>query len=261
MPPFHLSFLLDNFLILSCKTCFFGFPFWLPLCAFFCVLGRSAKAPVQAYVQHCLWVALGNLFGAISDPQLVASSPRPRCMLNEQSWAHSWLLPAQGLQEGQLNSQSTQSSTFACRLSARLNHRKSWLYSSTGVKLHRVWWKGFMHVGLLLPPRLMLHSVECSGQERWLLQHEEWMSTVILAADPSARSTNPRLSIHGSNMLCPPSARGQHMWLQTKFCALAFEEGVWISSLLSLFERNCAAFHSQMLCDSRTLGLGAQIGV
>ena len=77
LSPFHLGLLLENSLVLSFGVCFFVFPFWLPLCVCFCVLDKSAKTLVQTYVRCCLWLALGNLFGAISDPQHVAPSAGP----------------------------------------------------------------------------------------------------------------------------------------------------------------------------------------
>ena len=74
------SVLLENFLVLSFGACFFVFAFWPPLCISFYVLGRPAKILGQTFVIHCLRLALGNLFGAIIDPQLLAPSAGPLCV-------------------------------------------------------------------------------------------------------------------------------------------------------------------------------------
>ena len=60
------------------------------------------------------------------------------CM-KDQATHQGWLLPPPGLRVGQQNSQTTQRSAFTYRLLVRLSHWKSlWLYSSAGLKLHRV---------------------------------------------------------------------------------------------------------------------------
>ena len=68
LPLFNLSLLMENSLVLSFGACFFVFPLWSPLCVCFYVLSGSAKTSLQVYIRHCMLLARGNLFGAISDP-------------------------------------------------------------------------------------------------------------------------------------------------------------------------------------------------
>ena len=61
--------------------------FCLPYCVSFYVLGRSAKTLLQTCVRHCMWLALSNLFGAISDPQPVAFNAGHLCVRREPGYA------------------------------------------------------------------------------------------------------------------------------------------------------------------------------
>ena len=112
---------------------------------------------------HSLWLPLLG-FGVCRKNQVVQQG---------------WLLPALGLGEGQLKSQSSQRSTFAWRLCFRLCLWNSLQpYSSVPrLKLHTVGWDGFLGVELLLPPRLLLQWVVCSrnmASALWgMTQHRE----------------------------------------------------------------------------------------
>ena len=77
------SFLLENSLALSFGVCFFVIPFWLILCICFYELDRSVNTLVQSFVRCCLWLALDNLFGAISYPLCMASSAEAICVQKE----------------------------------------------------------------------------------------------------------------------------------------------------------------------------------
>ena len=149
-----------------------SFTWCLFLCLHFYVLGISAKTLVQTYVQCFLWLALGNMFGTISNPQLVASSLWPGVFRKKQSVHQGWLLPAPGPGVCQLKSSVFQRSTLTCRLSVKLKHWNCLqVYSSAPwLKLQRVGWDGFLQVGLLLPLKLTLGG-ECSNWERCLLRN------------------------------------------------------------------------------------------
>ena len=79
----YLVIHLEDSLVLSSRVCFFVVPFWLPLFVCFYMFGRSAKMLVPASIRHYLWLALGNLFGAISYPQLLSPSSRSGGMQRE----------------------------------------------------------------------------------------------------------------------------------------------------------------------------------
>ena len=71
----------------------------LPILDVFCIcfyrlLGRSSKTLLYAFVRRWLWLALGNLFGAINYPQLLAPSAGPGCVQNERGCAPRLALPA-----------------------------------------------------------------------------------------------------------------------------------------------------------------------
>ena len=88
-----------------------------------------------------------------------------------------------------------------------------------------------------LPEKVVLLSMgNESAQESWQL---------FFSSLP--RANNPRLSSSISSPLCLPSAEAHGKWLQIKFCALALLEALYISSHLSLVDKNPAAFHSWML--------------
>ena len=104
LPPYHLA-LLENSLVLSFGVCFFVFPFCLLLCICFYVLGRSTNNLVWALVTSCLWLALVNLFGVISNPQHVAPSAGSVCVHKKQgcvSRPQGQLLSPWGPGEGRL---------------------------------------------------------------------------------------------------------------------------------------------------------------
>lgn len=63
-----------------------------------------------------------------------------------------------------------------------------------------------------------------------------------------SRAVNPRVSMHSSSPLHPPSARAQVWWLQTKFNILALKGGACVFRHLLLPDRISGSFHSQVLC-------------
>ena len=69
---------------------------------------------VQPNVKCWLWLALGNLFGATSDPQPVTTSSGPGCTRESPSCGHSHLLLALVLGADHQKSQGTQRYTFIC---------------------------------------------------------------------------------------------------------------------------------------------------
>ena len=89
---FSCSFIWGWFLCLPILT-----PF---LCICFYVLDRSAKALVQHFVRRCLEIALGNLFEAISNPQLVAPFGGCGCVQKEPGCASRLAFISIGLEQG-----------------------------------------------------------------------------------------------------------------------------------------------------------------
>ena len=214
---------------------------------FLYVLGRSA-GPGEHQFWRCLWLTLGTLFGAISNPQLVAPSAGPESVLKEPSCAASLAFTSTRAGLGrEIMFQSSQRSTFTCRLSVRLNHWNCLqLYSSAArLKLHRVEWEGFLKMVLLLYPRLMPHVEECSAQEIRFLQYGGWLSSEVLVADPSALFPEPpapdfaHMAVVCSALPLPaPRVSGY----KRNFVCWPFKR-LCITSCLCLVDRNHTALH------------------
>ena len=155
--------------------------FGCPPCVFFYILGRSQKLFLQSYVRHCLWLALGNVFGAIRDPQFVAPSAGTGCMQNEPDCTPSLAFISTGPRRGSAKVLNPQTSASTCRLSVMVNHRKCLQLYSSATGLGQA----------IASPRLILNGGECCPWARWLLKYWAWVSTRNLAADTSALSPEP----------------------------------------------------------------------
>lgn len=104
------------------------------------VLSLFRVTPVRA-ISDTACQTLGNLFGAISDSQLIATSAESECVQNTLSCA-ARLLSAPALRTGQQRSQNTQKSSSTFRLPVELSHWKTLrLYPSAKHKLHRTEWR------------------------------------------------------------------------------------------------------------------------
>lgn len=60
------------------------------------------------------------------------------------------------------------------------------------------------------------------------------------------RATNPRLSLHNSILIYPPSTRAQAEWLQMRFCTLVLQGSACISSRFYLPSGQISNCFSQM---------------
>ena len=153
---------------------------------------------VQTNKKNCLWLALGKLFGAISTPQLMAASAGPGytgrtnlCIKAGcyQHWAQGQVSKTQG---------NPTIFTSPYWLPIRFSHWKSlWMYSTVRCKHHRVGHEEVQRLGLLLSPKLIswCHMERSAPPKKdGVCDEGEWLSTEILAADPSALSPDPQNS-------------------------------------------------------------------
>ena len=87
------------------------------------------------------------------------------------------------------------------------------------------------------------------AQERWLLQYGEGFIREVLAADPSALSPEPPTpdSPHVSLVCSALTVLEPRVSGYKENFLLAREEAFYISSHLSLLDRNPTTFHTQMV--------------
>ena len=156
---------------------FFVFPFWLSLCVWFFVLGKLAKTLVQAYVSHCLWLSVGNVFGAIMIHRFsvlgwVLGERTKLC--TKASFYLQW---SQSVSE---KVSKHPESASACRLPVSPCHRKSLQLSiSAGLKFHTVGQEGFLRLRLLFPLSWCHLERSALPQKDSFCSVGGWLSTVI----------------------------------------------------------------------------------
>ena len=132
------------------------------------VLGIFRGKLVQNYIECSLWLALGNLFGVISDPQLMSASAGPGCMWKGQSCTPRPVFTSTrpGVESQSLKSIQRSPLPAGCLLDLVLERSSSCtpqqgLNSTVGVR-------GIPFSGATASPRLMLNGGECSDS-MWLL--------------------------------------------------------------------------------------------
>lgn len=211
-------------------------------------LGPFGGTLVQASVRCCLWLDLGSLFGAIRDPQLVAPSAGPGCVLKAPSCTPSPAFTSAWPVAAQQMSKSTERSTSTCRLPVRLSHWKNlWLYSWEEHKLHRVGQEAFSGWGYYFPSGLCHMEGNALPKKNGFCSMGEWLSTEILAADPSALSLelptpkSPHLAlVHSALHLLESRMSG----CEPHSVCWPFKRVLVSLCHLSLLDKNPAAFHS-----------------
>ena len=109
-PPFQLVLLLENFFVLSLGSYLSIFPFWLPLCACFYVLDRSANSGAD---QSQTLLVSGPGQPVWGYQRSTAPSAGPGYVQKNKTEHQAWLLPAPGSGEGKLKVQSSQRSSSA----------------------------------------------------------------------------------------------------------------------------------------------------